>query len=94
MSNMREKFPLELVFVAIAAMGGIARYLSLFLNGEKFRLSMFFANLIVSGFAGLMFALFGRSMAMSLEMQWVLSGVGGFMGTEAMKFLIAKIKKI
>lgn len=97
--KMNEKFdllkhiPIEIVFVTLAAIGGVARYLSRFLDGEKFSLSMLVANLFVSGFSGLMFALFGRSMGMSVEVQWVLSGVGGFMSTEALKYIAKKIKK-
>jgi fluoride ion exporter CrcB/FEX len=88
-----QQLPVEVLFVILAAIGGISRYLSNYVNGERFRLSMLIANLFVSGFAGLMFALFARSFGLSIELQWISSGVGGFMGTEAVKFIVQKIKR-
>ena len=85
--------PVEVVFVILASVGGVARYLSNYIKGEKFRLSMLVSNFILSGFAGLMFSLFGSSLGLSTEILFVLSGVGGFMSTEALKFLAQKIKK-
>lgn len=90
---MKHDLPTEIVYVALAAIGGLARYLSRFINGEKFSISMLLANFIISGFSGLMFSLFGKSLGLSSEFLYVLSGVGGFMSTEALKFLAQKIKK-
>jgi len=49
--------PVEVVFVILASVGGVARYLSNYIKGEKFRLSMLVSNFILSGFAGLRFPL-------------------------------------
>ena len=89
-----KNMPSEGIIVILAIAGGLARYLNLYLNGEKFRLSMLVANLILSGFAGLMFSLFGKSLGLATEFTYVLSGVGGFMSTEALKFLAQRVKKI
>jgi hypothetical protein len=91
--KMKENLPVEVLYVIIAAIGGGARYLSLYINGERFRLSMLCANLLLSGFSGFMFSLFGGSLGLESDIIYVMAGIGGFMGTETVKFIASKLKK-
>lgn len=83
-----DKIFTELLLVILATLGGIARYLNGFTNGEPFRLSIFIASAIVAGFAGYIFAIFGVSMGLPDPMLFVMAGTGGFFGEQTMKFVM------
>lgn len=83
------KIPAEVAYVAIAAVGGISRYLFQYLNNEgSFAWGHFIAHTFISCFSGYMFFLFGANV---LNMQdggvSILAGMGGWMGVEALKLL-------
>jgi len=86
-----KNLPVELVFVSIAFFGGVARYLNGYTNGVPFKLSVFIASGVVAGFSGYIFALFGKSMQLPLEMLFVMAGVGGFFGEQTMKFIMEQV---
>ena len=85
--------PIELIYGILAIMGGVARYLTGFVGGERFKLSIFVASAIVSGFSGYMFALLGVSMLMPQEFIFMMAGTGGFFGEQTMKFLLEYLSK-
>ena len=85
--------PIEIIYVALASMGGITRYLNGYINGEHFKFSIFLASGIVAGFSGFMFALLGDSLNLPTTMTNVMAGVGGFFGEQTLKFIMELVKK-
>lgn len=83
----------ETLYVAIAASGGMARYLHLYLDEGKFAWQHFVAHIFVSSFSGYMFYQFAVNiMGFPNGSVAVFSGLGGWMGVEAMKGIEALIK--
>lgn len=95
MRNMEslKHFPIEVFYGFIAIAGGVARYLNGYVNGQRFKLSIFFASAFVAGFSGYMFALLGVSMNMPQGFLFMMSGVGGFFGEQTMQFVLEAITK-
>lgn len=83
-----KELPVEVLYVVVAVVGGIARYLNSFILGQKFRFSIFVASAIVAGFSGCMFALLGQTMSLPTTMVHIMAGVGGFMGDQTLKFIM------
>lgn len=85
----------ETIYVAVAAAGGIARYLHSYLNEAKvFAWRHFIAHTFVSSFSGYMFYSFAAHVAGFPEsVISVFAGLGGWMGVEAMKTLETMIKR-
>ena len=86
-------FPIEILYALIAVAGGIARYLNGFVNGVPFKLSIFLASAVVSGFSGLMFAYLGISMHLPAPFLYMMAGCGGFFGDQTMKFVMEYLTK-
>jgi len=80
--------PITIVYGVIAVCGGIARYLSSYVNGQPFRLTIFIASAFVAGFSGWMFALLGQSLSMPTPLLYAMAGVGGFSGEQTMKLIV------
>ncbi len=80
--------PIEIIYGVLATAGGMARYLSGYKkqNG-RFAFGAFFVASFISGFSGYMFALMGISMSMPQPMVFMMAGMGGFMGENALRFL-------
>lgn len=89
---MRHKIPVEFIYTTIAVGGGTAKYIREYLAGEKFNWHILFANMLLSGFSGLMFALVGRSIGINGDYIFVFSGIGGFMSSSGLDYLAKKIK--
>lgn len=87
------KLPPELIYVIIAMVGGMARYLNSFTNGSPFKFSILIASAFVAGFSGLMFALLGQSLDMAHTTQFVMAGIGGFFGEQTLKFILERFIK-
>jgi hypothetical protein len=88
------RIPVEVAYVAIAAFGGITRYLQFYLNEGAFAWRHFVAHTVVSAFSGYMFYQFGSNVVgLPDNTIAVVAGLGGWMGVEALKFLEAIIKK-
>lgn len=83
----------EGVYVAVAAAGGIARYLQKYLEEGKFGFRHLIAHTIVSAFSGYMFGEFGLWLGMGERALFLLVGIGGYMGTESLKVIETIIKK-
>lgn len=86
-------FPVEVIWSLVAICGGVARYLSEYRQTRKFELGPFLANSAIAGFSGSMFMLLGNSLAMPYALVGVMAGVGGFMGVDAVNFLIEYLLK-
>ena len=88
------KLPTEVIYVAVAATGGIARYLQHYLNEGTFTWQHFLAHVFVSSFSGYMFYQFSVNVFGFPETTTaVFAGIGGWMGVEALKMLETIIKK-
>lgn len=88
------KVPTEIVYVAVAAAGGVTRYLQFYLNEGAFAWRHFVAHVFVSSFSGYMFYQFALNVLSFGENTIpVIAGLGGWMGVEALKFLEALIRK-
>lgn len=85
---MFEKIPTEFMYGVIALIGGMARYLNDYRNGNPFNIGLFFASTFVSGFSGYMFALMGIAMNFPQPMLFILAGTGGFFGDQSMKLIM------
>lgn len=86
-------FPVEVVYIFLAISGGVARSLNSYNNNGKFAFSHFLASIFVSGFSGWMFSLLGQSLSLPQTFIFMMSGIGGFMGEQALKFLADYITK-
>lgn len=81
-------FPVQALYVVVAMIGGVARYLNSFVGGQKFSFTIFIASAVVAGFSGLMFALVGDSLSLPSPMPHIMAGVGGFFGDQTMKLVL------
>jgi hypothetical protein len=81
------QFQLEIIYITIATVGGIAKYLNSYQQTGKFVWGMFFASCVVSGFSGYMGASFSTLLDMPLQITYVAAGIGGFMGENTLKFI-------
>lgn len=88
------RIPTELIYVTTAAIGGIARYLQLYLNEDQFMWHHLLAHTFVSAFSGYMFFQFAHNIiGMDETAMPVIAGMGGWMGVEALKTIESIIKK-
>lgn len=87
-------FSLELFYVLIAAVGGMARYFQLYLETGEFKFTRFLAHTFVSAFSGVMFGQVGGSI-LGLENVSLMAvvGMGGYMGSETLKFIEKRLEK-
>lgn len=81
------KLPVEIVYGVLAMAGGMARYLTAYEKGKVFAVRYFLASTFISGFSGYMFALLGISLDLPTNMNFIMAGIGGFMGEQALKFV-------
>ena len=86
-------FSIELVYVTVAAVGGMARYLQKYLEEGDFRFRHMLAHLFVSAFSGYMFGEFGLWLGLEERSLFLLVGIGGYMGTESLKLIETVMKK-
>lgn len=85
----------EVVYVAVAAAGGGARYLQKYLEEGKFGWSHLLVHLIVSAFSGYMFYQCAVNVLNVPEtVVPVLAGMGGWMGVESLKVVETLTKKL
>lgn len=88
------KIPTEIAYVLMAAIGGVARYLQVYLNEGKFAWQHFIAHTFVSAFSGYMFFQFGSNvLQLGDNYMPIMAGLGGWMGVEALKMLELFIKR-
>lgn len=80
--------PVQVVYIVVASVGGLARYLNSYVGDKKFSLAVFVASGFVAGFSGLMFALVGDSLHLPKPMPHIMAGVGGFFGDQTMKLVL------
>lgn len=92
--DLLHKIPTEVIYVTIAAFGGIARYLQHYLNEGAFAWQHFIAHVLVSSFSGYMFYQFATNVLNFPENTIaIFAGLGGWMGVEALKMAETIIKK-
>lgn len=82
-----EAVPTEVIATIFAIVGGLAKYLHNYIQGKPFVFAVLFANLIVSGFSGFMFAQFAQVVGASEKVQFISAGIGGFMGAAAIDLI-------
>ena len=71
-------------FVFLAITGGIVNYIGRLRRGEiVFKPSHLLADVIISGFAGLLVALLAVSFELKAELVFFLAGISGHLGTRA-----------
>lgn len=88
------KLSIEVVYVLIAALGGVTRYLQFYLNEGQFAWRHFCAHTLISSFSGYMFYQFGSNViGLPDSSIAVVAGLGGWMGVESLKFLEGILKK-
>jgi len=91
--NFIKQIPMEFAYGTLAILGGAARYFTVYAQEGKFNFRAFLASTFASGFSGYMFSLLGISLALPQPFIFMLAGVGGFMGDNAMKFLAEYVTK-
>lgn len=85
--------PIETFYAVLATMGGVSRYLNEYNKNGNFSWRHFIASTFISGFSGYMFALLGISLALPQPFLFMMAGIGGFMGEQALKYLADYITK-
>ena len=88
-----DNIPTQVVYAAVAIVGGCARYLNSFVEGVPFKFSIFIASAFVAGFSGYMFAELGQSMQLTSQFIFMMAGVGGFFGEQTMKYIMEYLTK-
>lgn len=79
-------------YALIAVIGGIARYLDSYLKGQTAPTwSRMTAHAVVSGFSGYMAA--HATLLIKPEWTFIVAGVAGYLGTQALDFMADVIKK-
>ena len=89
---MKPYLDTELVWILLAMMGGVARYLDTYLkSGNPPQWGRAVTHALVSGFSGYMVA----QVALRVHPEWALvaAGVGGYLGTQGLDFVTEVIKK-
>lgn len=92
MEHLKE-LPAQLIYIILASVGGMARYLNEYKDKGKFSLALFCASAFMAGFSGLMFALVGDSLSLPNPMPHIMAGVGGFFGDQTMKLVLEYVSR-
>jgi LydA holin phage, holin superfamily III len=85
------KLPNDLIWIIIAVLGGVARYLNKFLAGEEtVSIGRVLATVFVTGFCGYMTA----QVMMLMYPPWTVigAGIGGWAGTQIMDTMVQFLK--
>lgn len=85
--------PVQVLYIVVATIGGMARYLNGYIGDKKFSFAVFMASAFMAGFSGLMFALVGDSLHLPNPMPHIMAGVGGFFGDQTMKLVLEYTSK-
>lgn len=85
--------PTQLIYGGLAVIGGVARYLNNYAEGNQFSFGILCASAFTSGFSGYMFALLGVTMGLPSPMLFMMAGVGGFFGDQTMKLVFEYLSK-
>lgn len=71
----------------LAAIGGIARYLHIYMQTGNFKIGFFIAHVFISAFSGYMFAEFALFIGIKETGLFLFAGIGGFLGTKALEVI-------
>ncbi len=85
--------PVQVLYIFVASIGGMARYLNGYIGDKKFSIPVFMASAFMAGFSGLMFALVGDSLHLPAPMPHIMAGVGGFFGDQTLKLVMEFVSK-
>lgn len=77
----------EILYSGLAALGGIAKHANEYLKTGKVAPKRLVASAFISGFSGLMFYNVAVSIGMDSNSIAVVSGIGGWMGNDGIKFI-------
>lgn len=84
---------INLLLVALSVAGGIAKNAKTYLDTGEFTIAKLFANILLAGFAGVMFAYAGSALNLPNNVLYIFAGIGGFMGHESIDYLYEKFVK-
>lgn len=83
----------EIIWVAIATAGGVARYLNILLveKTPEFQVLRLIARAVIGGFSGYMFAQFSNTF---INSSWDVfaAGIGGWLGADGIDYLAQRLK--
>lgn len=85
--------PVQVIYIVVASVGGMARYLNGYIGDKKFSVPILLASAFMAGFSGLMFALVGDSLHLPNPMPHIMAGVGGFFGDQTLKLVLEYVSR-
>ena len=84
----------ELLYVIIAFMGWLVRYLQHYLKSGIFHWKKFLSEMIVAWFSGYMFKIFAQSIGINSDLLFIIGWMWGHMGWRTLDILTAYIETI
>ena len=89
MSNL----PSEIWYAAVAMAGGFAKYVHDSVTHETFNVWKAIAQIIISGFSGLMLSWFMSTLGVNGKGLFLAAGIGGWMGVQALDVVSKRVLK-
>ena len=93
MRDILRDLPIQVLYVLVSIIWGIAKNLHEYQTTGKFRFGFFLAGCCISAFTGFMFASFATLIGVGDEARMLFAGMGGYMGTRSIDFIEQWIKQ-